>query len=294
MVAPLEGYAAAFAAGLLFAVSDVLVRLGARTLQPLQLLLASLVFGTPLLFAAAAASGEPLPSGRVLAYYVLAGLLNFVVGRLLFYYAVAGAGAATASIATSPTVLFSALLAWLILGEPLDPRVAVGLVLVFLGVLLASVEPSGRPLHGVGSRLAVAAGMASSLVFASTSIIVRAAGVEGGSPAWGVAVSYASALPVVAAYSLRRLGARRLLPLGDPGIRYAAGAAVAVAVAQLSRYVSLHLLPVAYAVILISLFPVHTVVLASLVSGEARERVGARHLAGALTAFSGIAVALGL
>ena len=290
----IEGYAAAFAAGLLFAVSDVLVRLGARTLQPVQLLLASLVFGTPILLAAAATSGDPLPGGRVLAYYVLAGLLNFVVGRLLFYYAVAGAGAATASISTSPTVIFSALLAWLLLGEPLDPRVAAGLLLVFLGVLLASLEPSGRPLQGARSRPAVVAGVASSLVFASTSILVRAAGVEGGSPSWGVAISYASALPIVAAYSLAKLGPGKLLPLRDPGIRYAAGAAVAVAAAQLSRYVSLHLLPVAYAVILISMFPVHTVVLASLVSGEAREKVGMRHLAGALTAFSGIAVALGL
>jgi len=286
------GYAAAFAAGYLFAVSDVLVRRGARSLRPLQLLSVSLLVGTPLLAAAAVATGAPLPGSRALALYAAAGLLNFVVGRFLFYVAVAGAGATTASILTSPTILLAALLAWLVLGEPLDARLVAGLAMVFAGVVLASVEPSGSPLQGVGSRLAIAAGAASTLVFASTSVLVRAASVEGGSPLWGVTVSYATALPVVFAAALARGGLGYAVPLGSPGLGAAVAAAAAVAGAQMARYVSLHLLPVAYAVVLISLFPVHTAVLSALFGGEAGERVGLRHVAAALMGFGGVAVAL--
>ncbi len=287
------GYAAAFNAGLLFAVSDVLVRVSSRRLPPRVMLAVSVIVGLPVLAAAAIASRAPPPGVREAALYAVAGLLNFVVGRLLFYYAVAGAGATTASIVTSPTVLLSAILAWAVLGEPLSPELLAGLAMVVAGVLLASVEPSGDPLQGVGSRLGVLAGAASSLVFASTSVIVRAAGLQGGHPAWGVTISYAAALPFVVALAARAAGGLiRVLPLGDPVFRAAAGAAVAVALAQLSRYLSLHLLPVAYAVVLISLFPVHTAVLSMALSGRARENVRRRHVAGALLAFTGVAVAL--
>ena len=288
------GYAAAFAAGMLFAVSDVLVRMAGGAFRPRVLLALSVLVGTPLLLALALASGDPFPRGRPLQLYMLAGVLNFVIGRLLFYIAVVGAGATTASIATSPTVLLSALLAWALLGEALEPRLLAGLLLVMAGVYLASSRPSGESLHGVRPLLGVVAGVAASLVFASTSVLVRAAGMEA-SPLWGVTVSYATALPIVLVLASHDAGGFRsfmgLVWSRRRHLAYAALAAIVVGLAQASRYVSLHYLPVARAVILISLFPVHTVAFTALLSGEARERVGLRHLASALLGFTGVAVA---
>jgi len=289
----LIGYTAAFLAGLLFALSDVLVRVSTVRLRPQTMLAVSLIVGTPLLALSALAAGDPLPAAREALLYALAGILNFVVGRLLFYYAVAGLGATTASIITSPTILIAAIMAWALLGEPLTPETLAGLSLVLLGIILASYQPSGTPLQGIGARLGLAAGAASTLVFASTSVIIRMAGAAGASPFWGATISYATALPVAVFLAYRAARSLRgVLPLGDPVLRVAAAAAVVVALAQLSRYTSLSILPVAQAVILISLFPIHTAVLSHLASREARERIGARHLAGGLLSFAGILLAL--
>jgi len=289
----LLGYTAAFTAGLLFALSDVLVRVSTVRIKPQTMLSVSLIVGTPVLALASLLSGDPLPGQREALLYAAAGILNFVVGRLLFYYAVAGLGATTASIITSPTILIAAIMAWALLGEPLTPQTLAGLTLVLAGIIAASYTPSGRPLQGVGARKGLLAGAASTLVFASTSILIRAAGAAGGSPFWGATISYITALPIAVVLAFRATGSPRgVLPIGDPVLKAAGAAAVVVALAQLSRYTSLSLLPVAEAVILISLFPVHTAVLSVLFSEEAEERIGGRHLAGGLLSFAGILLAL--
>ena len=294
MVSPeLVGYTAAFLAGLFFALSDVLVRVSTVRLRPQVMLAISLVVGTPLLATAALIKGEPLPPPRETLLFLVAGLLNFVVGRLLFYYAVAGVGATTASIITSPTIILAAIMAWAFLGEPLTPRTLAGLGLVLAGIILASYKPSGQPLQGVGARKGILAGAASSLVFASTSVLVREAGASSASPTWGATISYAVAIPFALLLAARAAGSlRSAIPVRDPVFRVAAAAAAVVAMAQLSRYTSLSILPVAQAVILISLFPIHTAVISSLLSGEARERIGVRHLAGGILSFSGILLAV--
>jgi hypothetical protein len=77
------GYALAFMAGVFFGASDTLVRAASVRLTPLQNLLVSLLVGTPILWSVALAMGSSVPSGRALLLYILAGLLNFILGRLL-------------------------------------------------------------------------------------------------------------------------------------------------------------------------------------------------------------------
>lgn len=280
----------ALATGFLFAVGDVLVRRASKGLSPRANTLVSLLVGTPLLAALAVALGEGLPQGRALALYAAVGVLNFVVGRILFYTAVAGLGAASSAVIVSPVLLIASFMAWLLLGEPLTARLLAGAILVTLAIYLAVSRPSGKPLGGVSRRAAVAAGIAAPLVFAASSVLVRAAGLASDSPVAGALVSYLAALPLVALLSGREVGA--LLEAAGRGrayLAYAVGAGAAVTLAQASRYVSLDQLPVAEAVMLISLFPIHTVALAAL-AGE--ERVRPRHAAAALLAFTGVALGI--
>ena len=286
-------HAIAFITGFLFAVGDVLVRRASKGLTPRANTLVSLLVGTPLLVVLALALGEEAPRGTALVLYAAVGILNFVVGRILFYTAVAGLGAASSAVIVSPVLLIASFMAWLFLGEPLTARLLTAAALVTLAIYLAVSKPSGRPLGGVSRKTAVAAGIAAPLVFAASSIIVRAAGLASDSPVAGAAVSYLAALPFVAVLARRDASSILEAVYSNSSRRaallYAAAAGTAVTLAQASRYVSLDQLPVAEAVMLISLFPIHTVALAALL-GE--EKVKPRHIAAAVLAFTGVALGI--
>jgi drug/metabolite transporter (DMT)-like permease len=66
-------------------------------------------------------------------------------------------------------------MAWVILGESLTLREALGVAFVVLAVYLTHARPSGEPLHGGRASMGILAGLASTIVFASTAIIVRSA-----------------------------------------------------------------------------------------------------------------------
>jgi drug/metabolite transporter (DMT)-like permease len=258
-----------------------------------HMLLVSLIVGTPLLWLAGFAAGERIPASRALLLYAAAGVLNFVVGRLLFYIAVAALGASSASIVTSPAIVFSGLLAWAFLGEALTKWDLLGLGLVALSIYIASGKPSGDPLHGLSKVTGLTAGLAASVTFATTAVIIRAAGVESGSPILGAAISYTVAIPAAIVMAARAPGGLRVVYNAPRWIKaVAAIAAAVVALAQLSRYSALSLAPVAEAVVFISLFPLHTTVLAHVILRGRGERVRPVHLLAALVAIAGIASAV--
>ncbi|BEP18607.1 hypothetical protein PYJP_19590 [Pyrofollis japonicus] len=276
-------YAVAFLSGLLFGISDGLVRAASRTLSPHVNLLISLLVGTPLLWLAVLIRGvESLASSAILAY-VIAGLLNFVLGRLLFYMAVAALGAATATIVTSPVTAISALLAWPFLGEALSTLQLIGLVLFMAAIYLASSKPSGNPFQGLHHTKGVLAGISASLVFASSTLLVRYAAYNGGDPFEGTAISYTVAIPFAAILVHRRREYGKLAGLGKEHA-YMIMAAVCVALAQLSRYYSLTGLSVAKVVVLIGLFPLHTVLFVHVLGKRVEEKPTIRHLLAAILA----------
>ena len=171
--------------GLSFALGDVLVRAASTGLSPRANLLISLLVGTPMAAVAAAALAEPPPSRVAVTLYAVAGILNFVVGRLLFYYSIAYAGAATSSVITSLAIPMASLLAWAILSEEPGVGELIGLVSVTAAAVLASVRVSGEALGGGSQGLGVLAGLGAALSFALSSPTVRAASALGGSPLWG-------------------------------------------------------------------------------------------------------------
>ena len=282
----LPGVAAGVASGLLFGLSDALIRAATRGIPPRGLQLLSLLAGAPVLLAVALLHGGEPPAGEALQAYAAAGVLNFAVGRLLFYIAVAGLGAATASVVTSPTILVASLLASLLLGEPLTPRLLSALLLSIAGAVLASARPSGEPRQGLPRGAALAAGAGSVLAFSASAVLVRLAGLRGGDPLWGSAVSYLAALPVALPLGLPPL-ARGLRSSSRGEVLAGLAGVVVVALAQLSRYAALTLLPVAAASVLISLFPVHTLLFTRLLARETGERATRRHAAGAILAVAG-------
>lgn len=275
-----------FFSGLSFALGDVLVRAASTGLSPRANLVISLLIGTPAAAAAAVVAGEDLPSPQATYLYILAGLLNFVFGRLLFYYSIAYAGAATSSVVTSMSIPLASLFAWALLSEEPGVGEVVGLASVTTAAILASVRVSGESLGGGSSRLGVLAGLSAAVIFALSSPTVRAASSMGGAPLWGMSISYASAIPFALALGWRDLaaGARHRQA------RFMVAAALSTAVAQMLRYSALSIARVATVVVAIGMFPVHTVILSAIILRRGYgERLGVNHAAAAALAVAGIA-----
>ena len=286
------GYLLAFASGFSFALSDVLTRIASKSIDRSLLVLTSLAVGTPYLWTVGLIVGENLPPVREMLIFAFIGLIHFGVARYLFYTAITGLGASSASIIVSPVIVVSSILAWIFLGEELAARDALGAVLVATSIILAGRNPSGRPLQGVSRRKGLAAGLLATLIFSITSVLVRYAGSASGSPILGAAISYTTALPIPVIIALRGLrGGVHGGGLRAWGIAVLAG--LIVTSAQLFRYTALSMVPVVEALVFISLFPLHTVVLARVLARESGEEVRLVHLVAALLAFTGIVMVVG-
>ena len=282
----LIGYASALLAGLFFGLSDALVRAASVKIKPFQNLLISLILGLPFLWIFAIIKGLTSMSFATVLYFVIAGLLNFVIGRLLFYISIANVGATAASILTSPTVIVSSLLAWILLGEDLTFIQITGIILVVVSVLIVSLKPSGESLHGGKTSVGIAAGLASTIVFAVTAILVRqATNYMGGDPLVGVAISYTSALPIVV---LMNDGIPNLRSLPKKHFYFMSTAALVVASAQLSRYLAFNYIKVAEASVMMSLFPFFTLLFTLLLEHEVKETAKPIHLFAASLAVTGV------
>jgi drug/metabolite transporter (DMT)-like permease len=285
-----SGLVLAFTAGLFFGLSDTLVRAASVKIKPSQNLMISLLVGTPILWLAAIVNGLSTLELHIALPFIVAGILNFIIGRYLFYVAISYSGATTASIATSPVVVFSSLLAWPILGERLTYEEVTGVFLVMLAVYLVYNRPSGKPLHGGSSSIGVLFGLTSALVFSTTSLLVRmGAGYYEGDPIIGVAISYTTAL-------LLMLPLTMSLDLGEiidnkRSLTYMVLAATIVSLAQLTRYEAFSLCKVAKVSVLISLFPIHTLVFSYLLSGELKEKPEVKHVIAVFIAVAGVLLA---
>jgi drug/metabolite transporter (DMT)-like permease len=87
--------------------------------------------------------GEPFHLQAFL-YFVTAGVLATYLGRWFFYESVVRFGPAKASVFQVSSPLFTALIAWLVLGEHLQPQVFLAIGVAMAGLLLVSFKPGGK------------------------------------------------------------------------------------------------------------------------------------------------------
>ena len=100
---------------------------------------ATCLVGAPLLLAAALASGQPITPPAVNDWLLMIGLgvVAHACGQGLIVWGLAHLPAAFASVSLLVAPVSAALLAWLLLAEPLGPIQIVGMVVVLAGVQLA-------------------------------------------------------------------------------------------------------------------------------------------------------------
>ena len=100
---------------------------------------ATCLVGAPLLLAAALASGQPITPPTAADWLLMIGLgvVAHALGQGLIVWGLAHLPAAFASVSLLVAPVSAALLAWLLLGEPLGPVQVAGMALVLAGVQLA-------------------------------------------------------------------------------------------------------------------------------------------------------------
>ena len=106
---------------------------------------------------------------RLLARLAGISVLNSAIPFVLFAWAAQRAPAGVGAIANATTVMFTALIALILYGEPISPRRTVGLLLGFVGVVVLA---SGK-MGGVSVWPAALAGTAASVLYGLGANLIR-------------------------------------------------------------------------------------------------------------------------
>src|SRR5256886_4051750 len=162
---PRTVHALALISALCSAGATILIRQGLRGRGPYTGFWINLVVGTVGLWAAVLVTGGfGQPSAAGVAFFVLAGLIGTVAGRLLRFVSIDKVGASVAASLINLHPLVATGVAILLLGERVTAPILAGTVVIVLGTTLLSVggqragvppgqitlpPPSAPPLRGV-------------------------------------------------------------------------------------------------------------------------------------------------
>jgi drug/metabolite transporter (DMT)-like permease len=159
--------------------------------------------------------------------FAAAGGFSTYLGRWFFYESVVRFGPAKASIFQISSPLFTAMMAWLLLGERLTSLVALGMVMTIAGLMLvsckpdffsrrsspvAAMAPDGEPAPAVGSmekppamqrlmQSVLLLGMGSSLAYAIGNVLRGSAVRSWNEPILGALIGAACGLALQVAFS---------------------------------------------------------------------------------------------
>jgi len=280
----LEGpvlFAIGASVGILFGAHDVVVRgsrsrMGAHAMTTL-----SLASGYPLVlgFSLAFWGFKPV-SAESIILYILAGVMNFSVGRSSLYIAIRNVGASGASILLTLSIVLGAALG-IVAGEVITATQAVGSFMIFVSALLVAWGGEFRgDVRGVVSGLIASAGLALAIFFS------RLGNIYGGDPFAGVLIAYSSGLAIELSMSR---GVWRSF-FFDRGAYMVILAGMLSALGQVARYYALVGLGVGVVTPLQNIRPVVATSLTRLFSKSTMEDPGLRGYIASVVAFSGAAV----
>ena len=175
-----------------------------------------------------------------------AGVLHFIVGRLLGYTGIRLLGANRANPITTSNILVSALLGIVFLGESVTIYLVLAILLIFGGIILISkrVDSDKQDISKGDLTKGLLATLGGALCWGSSPALVKIGLQEVSSPIVATFISYAAAFIVASLLlshrgnreKLRRLKRDALIPLGM--------SSVSVSAAHLLRYTAISFSPI--------------------------------------------------
>ena len=266
-------------------------RMGSAILNRLRISVACVFLGLALTFT----HGAPYPywaSPNQIALLALSGLIGFVFGDGWYFKALVILGPGRASLLASTAPLFTALIAWPLLGEKLGPTALLGMALTLGGVAWVMSERTGeRPAHAEGSvALGVLAGVLAALGQAGGYVLSKTALQSGIDPLSATVVRVTSAAAGI--WLLTAFQGQTRATLASLRDRRASAFMVAGAFCGPFLGVTLSLtaiqfIPTGVAASITAIYPLLTLALSARFHGE---RLTARTAVGAVVAIAGVVV----
>ena len=188
--------ALALASALLSALATIFIRAGLQRYHPYTGFWINLLVGTLGLWLAVAVSGGPgHPTLWSLAFFVLAGLIGTVVGRLLRFFSIQAVGPSISAALVNLNPLVSTGLAILILGERVTPMILAGTLVTIAGTTLLSL--GGRR---IGVRAALLLLPLGSACCFGTVAVLRKLALDGAGVVIGAAANVTAAFVTFTAF----------------------------------------------------------------------------------------------
>lgn len=277
-----------------FGLNSVTIRRATLKGTPTQGMYVSVFLGVPLFILAGLISGQLGQlhqfSSPAILMLAAAGVLHFLFGRYCNYRCVAALGAMRSHPIRSSYVVYSSIVAIVVLHEPLTLAIAIGTAMVLLGSLLI-VETPGRRTVTAGPPVRWAEGilfaLLAAVVYGTSPIIVRAALAGTSLGVLGGTISYVAAgLVLLVGLAVIPAHRRGLMTMDRETSWWFGVAGVTVTSAQLFRYLALAFLPVTIQVPLEQMTGVFTIIFSWLLNRHT-ESFSPRVILGILVSMAG-------
>lgn len=188
----------ALIAAVLSAGATIFIRQGLRTSGAITGFWINVIVGAVALWVAVALTGGPGPvSWTALGYFVLAGLVGTVAGRLFRFMAIDRVGASVSTALINLNPMIATILAIALLGERVTVPIVVGTLVIVLGTVLLSLSGQRVGFHPRLLWLPIL----SATCFGMVSIL-RKLGLSGAGPIVGTALNVTTAAVAFAAFML--------------------------------------------------------------------------------------------
>jgi drug/metabolite transporter (DMT)-like permease len=189
-----------------------------------------------------------------------AGIFFFVVGRTLIYRCSQLLGANITSILIRTSVLFSVFIGIVFLKEPLNLRIAAGVLLITMGIMLTGTNP--KMFRGADGKLlkipamALLLGLSCGFSIGISFVFVRLGLKGSGAPMAGVLVAYIAATIVLGFFLFNRRKRRLLfqIPGRVAGLFFFTG--ILSLAANIARFAALSLAPASIVAPLVLTYPI--------------------------------------
>lgn len=283
------GLALSTLSAFLFAVSNMFVTRGLSRNNISPGVFTTILFSALMIFIVSIVSGELFHIFKLSLYtatlFVFAGVLNFILGRMLNYTGMVILGPSRGSSVTSSQSLFAVFFGVLLIAEPITLLAGVGVILAFFGTVLVTTGNSrGKKLDSRGLLFSLTAA-----IFVGLSVVViRSAILASYLPIDGALISYLTAAVFYFLLNLvRQKSLKNVIAVEKAGTLAMAGSASGLA--QSARYAALLVSPIVLVAPIITANPLFTMIL-SFLTMRGKESFTFRLILGVVLIVIGVAV----
>lgn len=251
----MSGALLALSSAITFALNNALFRRGAHTGSVMAAMMITVPLGAAFFIGVVAAAGL-LPmladmSQRTVAFFALAGLVHFVFGRYCNYRAIKAVGSVIAGPIVDSSIIWTILLALVVLGETLSITAAIGIAMIVAGPGLTMrrrrlperTESGFEPKYGEG----IGFGLLSGFFFGVSPVLISFAIDGNGDLAIGLLggmISYCAAAAIVTPLILSSHQRRTAFEAGRGSMGWFLSAGLFISLSQMTRYMAFAVAPV--------------------------------------------------